>query len=61
MGNKISNQLIDEMVNIDCLIIDEFQDNINEKLLYSILNQSKQLETFILINTINPLKKLNLI
>ena len=48
MGNKISNQLIDEMVNIDCLIIDEFQDNINEKLLYSILNQSKQLETFIL-------------
>ena len=58
MGNKISNQLIDEMVNIDCLIIDEFQDNINEKLLYSILNQSKQLETFILINTINPLKKI---
>ena len=46
------------MVNIDCLIIDEFQDNINEKLLYSILNQSKQLETFILINTINPLKKI---
>ena len=58
MGNKISNQLIDEMVNIDCLIIDEFQDNINEKLLYSILNQSKQLEKFILINTINPLKKI---
>ena len=58
MGNKISNQLIDEMVNIDCLIIDEFQDNINEKLLYSILNQSKQLESFILINTINKLKKI---
>ena len=33
---------------LDCLIIDNFNYNIDEKLLYSILNQSKQLDNFVL-------------
>ena len=37
------------MVNFDCLIIDSFKNDIDEKLLYSILNQSKRFENYVLI------------
>ena len=53
----VNNNLLDELNNFDCLIIDSFSKNINEKLLYSILNQSKQLENYIMINSIIPLKR----
>ena len=43
----------------ECLIIDRFNNNVEEKLfLYSILNQSKQLDNYILINSIRSLKKI---
>ena len=38
---KISNEIIKDLTNFDCLIIDDFDKNIEEKLFYSILNQSK--------------------
>ena len=41
------------------MIIDSFNNNIDEKLLYSILNQSKQLENFVLINSITSLRNTN--
>jgi chromosomal replication initiation ATPase DnaA len=56
----VNNNLLDELNNFDCLIIDSFSKNINEKLLYSILNQSKQLENYIMINSIIPLKRSDL-
>ena len=40
--------------NLDCLIIDNFKNNIDQKLFYSLLNQSKQQENFILINSLSP-------
>ena len=40
------------------MIIDNFDNNIDEKLFYSILNQSKQLENYILINSEISLKKM---
>jgi len=40
------------------LIIDNFDNNINEKLFYSILNQSKQLENYILINSETSVKNI---
>ena len=43
-------------MNLECLIIDNYQNNIDEKLFYSILNQSKQLDNYIVINTILPIK-----
>ena len=52
----VNNNLLDELNNFDCLIIDSFSKNKNEKLLYSILNQSKQLENYIMVNSITPLK-----
>ena len=57
-AKKIDDKIIQDLVNIDCLIIDSFNDNIDEKLLYSILNQSKQLDNYILINSVTSIKKI---
>ena len=50
-AKDINNEIIQKLENIECLIIDNFKNNIDEKLLYSILNQSKQLENYILITS----------
>ena len=55
-SNYIDHKMIDELDKIDCLIIDNFENNIEEELFYSILNHSKQLENFILVNSKNSLK-----
>jgi chromosomal replication initiation ATPase DnaA len=46
---NINDLIIHELNNYNCLILDNFNNSIDEKLLYSILNQSKQLENYILI------------
>ena len=55
-ANKINNATIKNLNFFDCLIIDNFDNNIDEKLFYSILNESKQLENFILINSTSSIK-----
>ena len=42
------------------MIIDEFKNNVEENLLYSILNHSKQFENFILINSETSLNRASL-
>ncbi len=56
-AKNVSDNLIHEMINLDCLIIDNFDNNIEEKLFYSILNQSKQLDNYIVINSTVPITK----
>ena len=56
---NIDNKTIEYLNNLDCLIIENFKNNIDEDLLYSILNQSKQLDNFILINSSNKIKDIN--
>ncbi len=58
-AKNVNDQIIQELNNIDCLIIDSFKNDIDEKLLYSILNQSKQVENYILINSILPIRNNN--
>ena len=58
-AKEANNGIIRDINNIDCLIIDSFENNIDEKLLYSILNQSKQVENYILINSTPSLKNIN--
>ena len=57
-AKKINDDTISNLNNLECLIIDNFNNNINEKLLYSILNHSKQLENFVLINSVKPLNQI---
>ncbi len=58
-AKEITNKIIQDLTKYNCLIIDNFDNNIDEKLFYSILNQSKQLDNFILINSINSIKNYN--
>ncbi len=58
-AKNINNKIIDELNNINCLIIDNFKNNIDEKLFYSIINQSKQLENYLLIISNSSIKKMN--
>ena len=55
-AKNINDKLIEELTNFDCLIVDNYKENIDEKLLYSLLNQAKQLESYVLINSISSIK-----
>jgi chromosomal replication initiation ATPase DnaA len=55
----LNNKIIEELNKIDCLIIDNYQNNIDENLFYSILNQSKQLDNYIVVNSTLSLNELN--
>ena len=54
---NVNNKIMEIMNSVDCLIIDSYRNNIEENLLYSILNQSKQLDNYIVINSNVPMKK----
>ena len=58
-AKNIKDNIIYNLESVECLIIDDFDYNIEEKLLYSILNQSKQLENYVLINSITSIKNIN--
>jgi chromosomal replication initiation ATPase DnaA len=58
-AKNINDKIVDELNEIECLIIDSYQNNIKEKLLYSILNQSKQLDNYIVINSVPSIKGFN--
>ena len=59
-AKNVNNKTVEDLNSLDCLIIDNFDNNIDEKLLYSIFNQSKQLENYILINSITSIKDLKI-
>ena len=60
-SKKIDNSTISNFEKIDCLIIDNYESNIDEKLFYSILNQSKQLDIYVVVNSILPIKDINFV
>ena len=55
-AKNIGNDTISKFEKLDCLIIDNYEKNIHEKIFYSILNQSKQLDNYVVINSIWPIK-----
>jgi len=55
-AKKVNDQVVQSLNNVDCLIIDSFENNIEEKLLFTILNHSKQLESYVLINSLYSIK-----
>ena len=56
---NVNDEIVNDLNILDCLIIDNFSNNIDEKLLYSILNQSKQLDNYVLINSITSINNIN--
>jgi len=55
-AKNITNQTIADLNKQECLIIDSFENNVDEKLLYSIFNESKHLENYILINSVSSMR-----
>ena len=55
-SKDVDNNVISILEKVECIIIDDFNNDIDQKLLYSLLNQSKQLEKYVLINSLKPLK-----
>ena len=58
-ANEINNESVIEFNNLRCVIIDNFKNNIDERVFYSFLNQSKQLDNYVVINSTEPLNRLN--
>ena len=58
LADRVNNNIIQDLSSLDCLIIDDFNSNIDEKLLYTIFNHSKQLNNYVLINSLNSIKNL---
>ncbi|MDA1197645.1 MAG: DnaA/Hda family protein [Proteobacteria bacterium] len=52
------NSLLDIKVK-ECLIIDNYKDNIDENLFYSVLNQSQLSNQYIVINSLEPIQSHN--
>ena len=55
----VDNELIKNLNHFNCLIIDNFKNNIEEKLFYSLLNQSKQLNNYLLVNSTTSVRHTN--
>ena len=58
-ANRIDSNIIQDLNRLDCLIVDNFNNDIDEDLLYTIFNHSKQLNNYVLINSENSIKSLN--
>ena len=58
-AKEVNDKILEDLSYFECIIIDNFTNNIREKILYSIFNQSKQLDNFILINSVQSIKNIN--
>ena len=55
-ANDVTNSLLNKIHKKKCLIIDDYNLNIDEKLLYTIIDQTSQSNQYIVINSIKPIK-----
>ena len=53
---ELNNNIPANLKTKECLIIDEYRNNVEEKLFYSILNQSYLSNQYIIINTLKPIQ-----
>ena len=57
-ADNFNNDSLKNFKSKDCLIIDNYNNNIDEKLLYSSLNAAYQTEKFVVINSLISIKKI---
>ena len=58
-ASDINDNIVENLSDVNCLIIDDFNNNIDENIFYSILNQSKQLDNYVLVNSLTSIKNTN--
>ncbi len=57
-AKSLNDETIIHLKNFECIIIDDYNENIEEKLFYSLLNETKQLDNYVVINSNFPIKNL---
>ena len=57
-AKELNDSVLNNFDKTKCFIIDNYQINIDEKLFYTILNQSKQYDNYIVVNSTTPLKNM---
>ena len=58
-ASEINDQIVPKLRLKNFVIIDEYDNNIDEKLFYSVLNQSFQVDQYIVVSSKKPIKKIN--
>ena len=59
-ASELNDNSLESIKSKECLIIDEYKNDIEEKLLYSILNQSLLSNQYIILNSSKPIQSLEL-
>ena len=59
-ASELNNSSLPLIKLKECLIIDDYQNNIKEKLFYSVLNQSHQSNQYVIVNSLKPIKLLKI-
>ena len=59
-ANKFDENITKIVENYDCIVIENYDGNINENLFYSFINQILQLNKILIINSLNNIKKLKI-
>ena len=59
-AKSFTQSMLAELEKLDCLIIDNYEQNIDENFFYTILNHLKQLDIYLVINSLLPIKKMEL-
>ena len=62
-ANKFDQKINNLVENFECIVIENYEENIDENLLYSFINQTSQFNKFLIINSHKNIKnfKINLI
>ena len=55
-AKTLNDESIISLKKFECVIIDNYNNNIEEKLLYSILNETRQLDNYVVINSSSSIK-----
>ena len=55
-ASELKNSSLYLIKSKECLIIDDYRDDIEEKLFYSVLNQSYQSNQYVIVNSLKPIK-----
>ena len=58
-AKKIDEEKISKFEKLDCFIIDNYENNIDENFFYSILNHFKQINTYVVVNSFLPIENIN--
>jgi len=58
-ANEFSNQTLKDFKVFENLILDDFDENVDENLMYTLFNIADQDNKFVLINSLKPINELN--